>query len=102
MAFVKRITVGFIGFAIAGILTVGCEPFDGTAPDLNQRLVHNQLLLISAPDSSGQGGGQVIGAPISLDTLKKIVVDDAAIQAIINDTTCVALPMASLRKIIFQ
>jgi hypothetical protein len=113
MVIVKRITVGLSGLAIAGILIVGCEKFDGPEPYLNKRLEQNKLLFISAPDSAS-AGGEVLGEIPLGDTLDKLLISDAAVQAIVNTTVVdstgkstiiketMTLDIATVGKIIFQ
>jgi hypothetical protein len=114
---IKRITVGLWGFAIAGILIMGCEKMDGPDPYIDKH-VYDQFLLISKAD------GQPLGAAIPLDKDSlKLVINDAAVLATFSDTitesitdtitntitntiknTTVSLPLSisTVGKIIFQ
>ncbi len=95
--FIKRITVGLWGLAIAGILIMGCEKMDGPEPYLCKHLVQNQLLLISKAD-----GVTPLGPAIQLESVEKLVITAVTFQAINIPEYANGLSIDMVGKIIFQ
>lgn len=107
---IKRITVGFVGLAIAGIVIMGCEKMDGPDPYLDKR-VYDQLLFISRADGQTPLGP---GVPLDKNSLKLVVINDTLMVSAIYsdaDTTThtfiqtpvtIPVPLVNLGKIIFQ
>jgi hypothetical protein len=63
MDFVKRITTGFFGVAVTGLLFLGCEKSNGPEPYLCE-YKYSQLVLGS-------------GTAIPLESLDMVIIDDA-------------------------
>ena len=98
MDIVKRITTGLFGLAIAGILIIGCEKFNGPDPYLCEHK-YNQLVLLSKADQ----GAVPLGPAIPLESLEKLIITDADIRAIVNMPEYAnPLPIESIGKIVFN
>jgi hypothetical protein len=96
MFFVNRITRGLLGVAVAGMFFVGCEKFDGPDPYVCKHLAKNQLVLYKTD-------GTVVGPAIPIDSLNLLIITDTTAQAVVNMPEYEnPLPLASIRKIIFQ
>ena len=99
MVSIKRITAGLLGLAIAGILIMGCEKFDGPEPFLSKRLDLNQLVLISAAEP----GEVPLGPAIPLNSLERLIISDVGMMAVVDIPEYAdGIPIELVRKIIFQ
>ncbi len=96
--FIKRLTTGLLGLAIAGIFILTCEKMDGPEPPFLCARVYNQLFLIDA-------AGAPIGEAIPFNTFNRLVISDGGAWLVpgdANGATGDAVEMPGARKIIFQ
>ena len=92
---IKRITRGLCGCAIAGILFLCCEKFNGPEPILLE--YRSQFVTAS-------------GQSFQLNSLNRIAISDAGIYVVVNNpaaedgsgTDLIPIDIASVGKIIFQ
>jgi hypothetical protein len=96
--FVNRITSGLIGLAILGVFLFSCEKSNGPVPYLCEHQF-SQLVLLSKAEL----GSVPLGSAIPLDSLKRLIVSDAGMLAVVNmpEYLDVVIPIATVGKIVF-